>query len=234
MKSLKLKLSFALLIIGTACYVAYLEVQASGDSDEQINSAAVWSSSAANLTAVNQSCAKEPAQNYVSCFVARMTDLGASEEAVSFARDYAGQNGGRVAILQDFHPLDAVDLGYVYFPGSSQQTRGWLLLNGYPSVINVDDLQRLPKDVMEKNPGWTKLRSKYPAVAISAEDAERSRDKMPEITHLPDGSERFTVQYALRNGCNSCELVGHATFSFDFDPSGELVLVRFVSISPVE
>lgn len=232
MKSLMLKLFFALLMICTACYVAYLEVQASDDSAEQINSTAVWPSTAGDLKTVAQTCAKDTTQSYGDCFIARMADFGASEESASFARDYASQHGGQLAILQDFHPLDAVDLGYVYFPASTQQTRGWVLLNGYPSVINVDDLQHLPTDVMERNPAWTELRSKYPAVALSSDDAERSRDKMPEITHVPDGDERFTVQYALRNGCMSCELVGHASFSFDFDPSGELVVVRFISVAP--
>lgn len=231
MKNLTLKLSFAVIIIATASYVAFLEVQASNDSDEQINSSSVWPASAEDLNGLNQSCKKGSVQAYADCFIGGMPNLGASQEAISFTRDYAGQNGGKVAILQNFHALDAVDLGYAYFPAEKDQRHGWLLLNGYPDVVNVDDLQRLPVDVMKNNPAWLQLHSRYPAVAIFSSDDERSQEKIPEIKHLPDGSDRFVVQYALRNGCSSCELVGHAEFSFDFDPSGELVIVRFVSLS---
>jgi hypothetical protein len=159
-----------------------------------------------------------------------MPDLGASEEAISFTRDYAEQNHGTLAILRGFHPMDAVDLGYVYFPQGVEMRQGWLLLNGYPSLINVDDLERLPEAAMRDHPLWNELKSKFPKLQLSVDGSERQQDAAPQLQRLADGSQRFIVAYPLRNGCRSCTLAGHASFSFEFDPTGRLVMVRFVGI----
>lgn len=230
MTNMKLKLSIALAIICTASYVAYLEVQASDDSDELISTTAVWSPSDQEVAQLNKTCAVDP-QDYSDCFISHMPDLGASDEAVSFTRDYAAQNHGTVAILRAFHPMDEVDLGYAYFPAGKQGKQGWFLLNGYPSVVNVDDQTRIPEAVMEKHPLWVAMQKQHPAIKMYFDDAERSMDRTPQTETLPDGSQRFIVEYPLRNGCATCALLGHAAFSFDFDPSGELVTVRFVTIT---
>jgi hypothetical protein len=232
MSSLRFKLSVALMVICTASYVAYLEVQASEESDEQIGFAAVWPASDEQLLQINRACAQSRTQDYAQCFIAQMPGFGASEEAVSFTRDYAEHNHGTIAILRGFHPMDAVDLGYVYFPAADEFRQGWLLLNGMPSVINVDDLNRLPQSAMEKDPGWTTLRSRYPQMKFFFDGSERKLDASPEMQTLPDGGQRFIIEYPLRNGCGSCALLGHAIFSFDFDGAGELVTVRFVSVTP--
>jgi hypothetical protein len=231
MTSLKFKLFVVLMIVGTGCYVAYLEVQASDDTDEQISNAAVWSPSYRQLSQLDQDCNRD-LQGYAQCFIAKMPDLGASEQAVSFAHDYAEQNHGTLAILRGFHPMDSVDLGYISFPGGKEMTQGWVLLNGFPSLVNVDDLERLPESQMEKHPLWTTLHNQFPKLQISLDDAERQPDNIPKMERLSDGSQRFIIEYSLRDGCRSCSLAGHAAFSFDFDPSGRLVMVRFVSISP--
>lgn len=143
MSGLKFKLCVALAVICMASYVAYLEVQASDESDEQIGAEAVWAASDQDLLQLKQICKNQPGQAYVGCFIAHMPDFGASEEAVAFTQDYAQQNRSIVAILRGFYPMEAVDLGYVYFPASKDMQQGWLLLNGFPAVINVDDLDRL-------------------------------------------------------------------------------------------
>lgn len=234
MTGLKFKLFVALIIVATGCYVAFLEVRASEDSDEQISDSSVWTPSDQQLASVRTACKNNTNQNFAECFLAQMPDLGASEDAVSFARDYADQNHGTVAFLRGFHALDSVDLAYAYFPAGGEMRQGWLLVNGSPSVINVDDLDRLPEAQMQKNGTWTALRAKYPGLQLSLEDSERPGDALPQIERLPDGSERFIIQYALRDGCRSCALVGHAAYSFDFDPGGRLAAVRFVGVTPAQ
>lgn len=229
MTNMKLKLSIALAVICTAIYVAYLEVQASDESDELISATAVWSPSDQELAQLNKTCESDP-QAYSDCFISHMPDLGASEEAVAFTRNYAAQNHGSIAILTGFHPMDEVDLGYVYFPAGKERKQGWFLLNGYPLVVNVDDQARIPESAMEKQPLWATIHRQHPAIKLYFQNAERSTDKTPEAETLPDGSQRFIVEYPLRDGCASCAVLGHAAFSFDFDPSGELVTVRFVTI----
>lgn len=232
MGSLKSKLFVALIVICTASYVAFLEVQASDESDEQISSEAVWAASDQDLLRLDQLCSNQAASNYSQCFVAHMPDFGASEEAVDFTQDYVQQNHGRLAILRGFYPMDAVDLGYVYFPAGKDVRQGWLLLNGFPSVINVDNLDQLPQSVMGRHPVWAELHKRYSALKLFPDDTVRSADAAPQMDELPDGGQRFIIQYPLRNGCRSCALVGHAAFSFDFDSTGKLILVRFVSITP--
>lgn len=232
MSSLSFKISVALAVICTASYVAYLEVQASDESDEQISSAAVWAVSDQDLLHMNEACAQDHAQSVAQCFIAQMPEFGASEEAVSFSRDYAAQNEGTLAILRDFRPMDSVDLGHVYFPDGHELRQGWLLLNGVPAVINVDDLDRLPLSVMEKDQGWIALRSRHAGIKLFSGDRERLPDATPEMQTLPDGGQRFVIEYPLRNGCQSCALLGHAAFSFDFDASGKLVTVKFVRVTP--
>lgn len=227
---MKLKLSIALAVICTASYVAYLEVQASDESDELINATAVWSPSDQQLSQLNKTCATDT-QAYSDCFISHMPDLGASEEAVAFTRDYAAQNQGTIAILRGFQPMDEVDLGYAYFPAAKEGRQGWFLLNGYPSVLNVDDKARIPEAAMEKHPLWAEMRKQHPSLRMSVNDSERSMDKTPRTETLPDGSQRFIIEYPLRDGCATCAVLGHADFSFDFDPSGELVTVRFVTIT---
>jgi hypothetical protein len=234
MTGLKFKLLVALMIVGTACYVAFLEVQASDDSDEQVSNAAVWSPTDQQIRSLDQQCRNNLAQNYSECFIASMPDLGASEEAVSFTRDYAEQNHGTVAILRGFHPMDAVDLGYVYFPAGHEMRQGWFLLNGFPSLINVDELDRLPETPMRNHPLWNELQKRFPKLQLSLDDSERLQDAVPQLERLDDGSQRFIIQYPLRDGCRSCALAGHASFSFDFDASGRLVVVRFVGIAPAQ
>jgi len=233
MTNMKLKLSIALAVICTASYVAYLEVQASDESDELISATAVWSPSDQQLSQLDKTCSSNP-QAYSDCFISHMPDLGASEEAVAFTRDYAEQNHGTIAILTGFHPMDEVDLGYAYFPAAREKKQGWFLLNGYPSVVNVDDQARIPESAMEKQPLWAAMQKQHPAVKMYFEDAERSTDKTPQTETLPDGSQRFIVEYPLRDGCSTCAVLGHAAFSFDFDASGELVTVRFVTIKQAD
>lgn len=234
MSSLKFKLCVALAVVCMASYVAYLEVQASDESDEQIGEEAVWAASAQDLLQLKQICKNQAAPAYAECFIAHMPDFGASEEAVAFTQDYAQQNHGTVAILRGFYPMDAVDLGYVYFPASQDMQQGWLLLNGFPAVINVDNLDRLPRSVMEKHPAWVALHERYPTLKLFPDDGQRTPDTTPHMEELTDGGQRFVIEYPLRDGCRSCALVGHASFSFDFDPTGKLVLVRFVGVTPAQ
>lgn len=234
MTGLKFKLFVALIIIATGCYVAFLEVRASEDSDEQISESSVWTPSDQQLASVGAACRSKANQNFGECFLAQMPELGASDDAVSFARDYSDQNHGTLAFLRGFHALDSVDVAYAYFPAGGEMRQGWLLVNGSPAVINVDDLDRLPEAQMQKNAEWAALHARYPRLQISLDDSERQMEALPKIERLSDGSERFIVQYALRDGCPSCALAGHATFSFDFDPAGRLVLVRFVGVTPAQ
>ena len=226
----KLKLpSLALLMLVLASYVVFLEVQASEESDSQIGPTAIWNPSQSNLAQIQKTCGSEAAA-YGRCFIEQMGNLGAPPDAVSFTQTYADQNQGMIAVLQGFHPVDAVDLGYAFFPGSADFNQKWLLLNGTPDIVDVDDFSLLPQDPMRRDSAYGALQARYPRLALF--DGDRANGAMPETESLPDGGQRFLIDYLLKDQCRACATVGKARFAFAFDAAGRLTDVKFVSVTP--
>ena len=227
---LKFKLPIALLIVCTAAYVVFMEVQASDDTDEQVSESAMWQPSREELAQINHAC-NANAPGYAQCFIRQMSEIGAPDDAVSFTRQYAEQNNGVVAVLEDFRPVDSVDLGYAYFPAASEVKHGWLLLNGVPSIINVDNPDLLPESQMEKDPQYAAMRQSHAQARLLLDSAERAPDAVPEMMTLKDSNQRFVIPYSIKDGCPTCAVLGHAYFSFDFDPTGQLLGVKYQKFS---
>jgi len=231
MSWIRVKLPVALLIVGLASYVVFLEVEASSVSDEQINASAVWNPQAGDLAQISQACQAAQGEAYSRCFVAQMPNYGASADAVAFTQSYADSSQGMVAFLQDFRAVDAVDLGYALLPTAANSNQRWLLLNGTPSVIDVDDLKLLPQAEMMRDPVYVAILKRYPKVTLFGGD--RNLDTIPVTETLPDASQRFAFDYPLKDQCRACAVVGQATFSFEFDATGRLVGVKFVKVAAV-
>lgn len=229
---IRIKLPVALLIVGLASYVVFLEVEASDESDEQISASAVWDPQATDLARINETCKATHGEAYSRCFIEQMPNYGASPEAVTFTQTYARQNHGMVAFLKDFRAVDAVDVGYAFFPASADFgfNQRWLLLNGTPPVINVDDLSLLPQAEMMRDPVYGALRNRYPGIILF--DSDRSSSDAPASEMLADAGQRFVIDYPLKDQCRSCVVVAQATFSFEFDAAGHLQWVKFVKVTP--
>src|SRR5215813_12573377 len=101
---------------------------------------AVWTPPANDLARIHQLCKAASGADFTGCFITQMSAFGASAEAISFTRTYAEQNRGAIAFLLGFRPVDLVDVGYAYFPAGADYSQRWLLLNGSPAIIDVDDL----------------------------------------------------------------------------------------------
>jgi len=225
----KLKLpSLAVLMLVLASYVVFLEVQASEESDDQIGASAVWTPSESDLAQIQKTCGPQ-ATGYSRCFIEQMGNLGAPPDAVSFTQTYADQNQGTIAVLDGFRPVDAVDLGHAFFPGGADFSQRWLLLNGTPPIVDVDDFNLLPQAEIERDPAYAALARRYPHVALF--DGDRPNGGMPETQSLPDGGQRFWIDYPLRDQCRACAKVGEARFEFTFDAAGHLAHVRFVKVT---
>ena len=225
---MRIKLPAALLILGLASFVVFLEVEASDDSDEQTGRSAVWTPPANDLARIRQLCKAARGSDFTGCFITQMSAFGASAEAIAFTRTYAEQNRGTIAFLQGFRPVDLVDVGYAYFPAGADFSQRWLLLNGSPAIIDVDDLSRLPQAEMEKDPAFGALRKRYPEVTLF--DGSRSSESAPEMQTGSDGTQEFTIDYPLKDHCRACATLGTARFSFDFDPTGRLVRTKFLEV----
>jgi hypothetical protein len=230
MSWIRIKLPMALLIVGLASYVVFLEVEASSVSDEQISASAVWDPQPGDLAQISLTCKAAQGEAFSRCFVAQMPSLGASPEAVAFTQAFAETHQGAVAFLKDFRAVDTVDLGYAVFPTRANTNQGWLLLNGTPEVIDVDDLKLLPQAEMTGDPAYVTMLQHHPKLTLFAGD--RSSDVVPVTETLSDASQRFVIDYPLTDQCRACPEVGQASFSFEFDAAGRLMKVRFVKVSP--
>lgn len=227
MKSLlKVKLPAAVALLCLASYVAFLEVQASDDTDEDISSAAVWNPTEQELKHASQDCQGLSSDDYGVCFTDNMDELGASPEAVDFVQEYSDENGGALAILRSFHPVDQVDFGQVSFPLSKEKGQSWVLLNGIPEVINVNEPKLISQSELEQNTDYTSLRAKYANLQISFNAAK------PLARKTADGGQSFLVNYPLTQGCSTCTIAGQATYSFDFNAAGEFAGARLIKVTP--
>ncbi len=66
---IRIKLPVALLIVGLASYVVFLEVEASDESDEPISASAVWDPQATDLARITQVCMAAQGEAYSRCFI---------------------------------------------------------------------------------------------------------------------------------------------------------------------
>ncbi|HEX2327229.1 MAG TPA: hypothetical protein VHN74_00785 [Candidatus Angelobacter sp.] len=222
----RIKAGLALMVVVAAGYVAYLEVQASDDTDEIISSSAVWNPSLSDLGRIQQGCVA--AGNFSDCFAEKMAGEGVSEDAVNFTRSYAELNHGTVALLTYFHPLDAVDLGIAYFPAGKEVHSSWVLLNGTPAIVDLNNLEQLPESQMQNDSGYREMLEAHPRAKLFPAEAQPGISE-PASERLPDGGQRFTSVYSVRDGCRSCELLGQVDISFLFSSSGDLKGIQFDS-----
>ena len=227
----KLRLPVVLALICIAAFINFLEVKANEETDDLVSQGAVWAPDDDDLADIVQAC--ETAVDYGRCFVDQMGSLAPSE-VVSFSQSLLEQGSSHAGYLKDLREAGAVDLGTVAYPGAAGFTEGWVLVNGTPAIVNVDDLKSLPQSAMQKDALFKVLNEKYPRLGLAVDQAERQPDLMPQIARLPDGRERFVVGYILKEPCQTCPAVAHANFGFDFDASGKLVGTTFIQITPLE
>jgi hypothetical protein len=154
----------------------------------------------------------------------------ASSDAVAFTQLLASQKPQRLGYLAGLRESGIVDLGYVAYPGNAQPSQGWALMNGVPSLINVDDLSILPKAEMEKDARFKTLRHDHPTLQLTVMDEQRQPGSSPKIEPLGEGGSRFVVPYSLKEDCTGCSPMAYVNFGFDFDAAGKFVGVKFLSI----
>jgi hypothetical protein len=142
----------------------------------------------------------------------------------------ASQKPQRLGYLTGMRESGIVDLGYVAYPGNAQPSQGWALMNGVPTLINVDDLSLLPKAEMEKDARFKALRKDHPELQLAVMDEQRQSGSSPKIEPLGEGGNRFVVPYSLKEDCTGCGAIANANFGFDFDAAGQFLGVKFLSI----
>jgi hypothetical protein len=231
MSLLKRRVAAALAVVGVASLVTFLQVEASHETDDQIGTEAVWNAANEDLTDISKVCKNPLSADYPKCFVEQMGGY-ASSDAVAFTQLMIAQKPSRVGYLDGMREAGLVDLGYVVYPGAKSK-QGWVLMNGVPTLINVDNLAQLPQSEMAKDSQFAVLRKSHPQVQLAVTDDQRSADASPQIEPRPDGGERFIISYSLQETCNDCPALAHAIFGFDFDSAGQFKDAKFIRVTPI-
>jgi hypothetical protein len=233
MTLLKRRIAGALVVIGVASLITFLQVEANHETDDQISEEAIWNAGPGDLSAIGQACKITDAARYRECFIEQMGDY-ASSDAVAFTQMLASQKKPRLGYLVDLREYGVVDLGYVVYPGNGNMHPGWALVNGIPPMVNLDDVAILPKSAMEKDPQYVALRQSHPQMQLVVNDEERKADTSPQIDRLPGEGERFVVPYSLQEPCAGCAPLAQASFGFDFNDAGKLVGIKFLKVEKVQ
>lgn len=198
-------------------------LRAEAQNAKQIGPNALWGPGMSEMQMIRQGCASTGSQ-FSKCFAEEMQKFGASPQAVAFTRMI-----GDTGYMRDFRQVGRVSIAYVYFPFRANENQGAYLVNGTPSLIDIDDQSLLAQNELKKNPIYTRLAQKYPDVAIFPGD--RSGTTYLIADKLLGGGQRFIVGYRLQNACHACAQVGTAKFAFNFDRTGKFLGTRLFSVT---
>jgi hypothetical protein len=210
------------LFICAASIVSYAQQQ----DTPKFNADALFQPGMGAMQTARETCSKVPGPQFGACFVQQMQAAGASPQAVAFM--HAIHDNG---FMRDFKNSGRVDIAFAFFPFAANENQHCLLVNGTPSVIDVDDYNLLPRDDLAKNPAYAALLRNLTDLAIFPGD--RSGTDFITATNLAGGGQRFLVPYVLVDGCHACARAGSVQLAFDFDPTGKFLGTKVAGVTPL-
>jgi predicted secreted protein len=178
------------------------------------------------VDAVKASCDETHADKLQDCFAGEMKKAGASDAAVAFSREL-----GEPGFVRDFRAAGPVDIAYVLYPYRANENQSWLIVNGTPPVIDVDNskLVTIAARALKNNASFTALAKAHPD--LSPWPSDRYSTEIPDVEMGANGGVHIIVNYRLREKCHSCAVLGHAWYSFEFDAKGIFAGARLIAIS---
>jgi hypothetical protein len=201
-----------------------------GQSASRIDGSAIWQVTPQFLAAAPEACAKKTGDSNGDCLVAEMAKAGAPPAAVSFTRALNKQSHGDFGAMAGFQSVGPVDFAFISYPLRANTNYGLALVNGSPSIVNVEDLNLLDKKGMEQSSQYQDLKVQFPKISLWPGD--RDGKIWPDSQPGPTGGKQFTLNYPLRNGCHACEHGGDAIFTWNFDAHGKFLGTTFVGMTP--
>ena len=208
------------LLLFAACLNAQAKQRAA-----KIDASAVWQMPEQFMTAAHASCDQLPATALEDCMISQMQKAGAPAHAITFTRELFKQNGGELGIMTDFQDEGPLGFAWITYPLRANTNYGFLLVNGQPHIVNVEDLKLLDAKAMKQSFQFRDLKGQFPNVDLWPGD--RSGKIWPNSQAGPNGGLQFTVQYPLLNGCHACASAGFAIFNWDFDARGKFLGTTF-------
>ncbi len=202
------------------CYISLAE---EAKVRQTVGPATVWQPSIKVMDSIRQECANFSGQVFEECVVSAMAKSGASPEAVAFTK-----SSGNLAYIRNFQETGRVDIAYVEYPFRANENQGILLVNGFPQIIDVDNLNALPRGELQRDPLYVHLVREFPDISIWSGDRSGGKDILIET--LSGGGQRFILSYRLLDGCHACELLGYAKFAFQFDGLGNFTGIKLMGV----
>jgi hypothetical protein len=206
--------------------LAILGIAAFGGSAgaQTVTAAAVWQPPPGLNARFHKKCDGRVGAAFTACFTAAMAKAGASPAALAFTRRLDND-----AYLQALDGSGGpVAVAHVFFPFAANENSGWFLVNGTPSLINVDNFRNLNFPRLRSTVAYLAIYHDYRNVTFWQGD--RGADG-PEV--LNHGRE-FVVGYLLRDLCHACAIVGRVGYAFDFAADGKFLGTRLVSVTPTQ
>src|SRR6202049_4346175 len=178
------------------------------------------------VDAVKATCQDPHADKLQDCFAEEMKKAGASAAAVEFSKQL-----GEPGFVRDFRAAGAVDIAYVLYPYRANENQSWLIVNGTPPVIDVDNskLVTIAARALKNNATYTALARAHPDA--SPWPGDRYSPETPVVEMGANGGVHIIVNYRLGEKCRSCPVLGHAWYSFEFDAKGIFAGARLMAIS---
>jgi hypothetical protein len=208
----------ALLSAALACGLALFQAAAHA----AVTAAAVFRPDPGFFARFHRQCDGRTGAAFDTCFAAAMAQASASPQALDFSRALGNQ-----AYLQGLQPTGGpIAIAHVVYPFRANENDEWLLVNGAPPLIEVDDLRKLSAQLASA-PVYREIHRRYPNVTLWAGDRGAKRPKI-----VQNGRE-VIVGYVLRDLCHACAIIGRVCYVFDFDNTGKFHGARLVSINPV-
>jgi len=175
---------------------------------------------------VKASCDEPHADKLQDCFAGEMEKAGASPAAVKFSKQL-----GEPGFVRDFRAAGPVDIAYVFYPYRANENQSWIIVNGTPPAIDVDNskLVTIAARALTHNATYTGLAKSHPE--LSPWPGDRYSTEIPDVEMGANGGVHIIVNYRLREKCHSCAVLGHAWYSFEFDAKGIFAGARLMAIS---
>jgi hypothetical protein len=191
---------------------------AAGEAPPPIGADAVWTPPANFVESFHKACDRREGKALSDCFVEEMHKAGAPPAAVAFARRVEG-----MGYLRGFEDAGRVGMAFAEYPFRANENLVCLLVNGEPSLLDVDDLGRLDRAALAANADYSVLARQYPNLAIFP--GRRSAGHGLRAVRLRDGGQGFSIPYTLHDGCHACRVVGDLELRWDFDVEGRFVRI---------
>jgi hypothetical protein len=137
-------------------------------------------------------------------------------------------------MMGEFKSFAPVGLAWVVYPLRANQNDGLLFLNGDPQFLDPDDLQKLDKAALQRDPLFLQWKKASPKLDVWPGDRAGGAAQIQFARAWPGekpGSLRFLFSYPLIDGCRSCARSGFANYWWDFDSQGKFLRTQLLSVT---